>query len=180
MKISGDVKEFTVTQKQLAIAFGVSPGRINHLVSDGIVVKDEKSTSGAVLLYESIKRYWANKGKSSGGDEGLEAELNLTNERAKHEKTKREIAELRLAKMERRVYDAKTVELVMTEMLSNLRTQLLGLPSKLAPQLEGQDKGAIYDTMTREIEEKLSELSEYKPELFTEEEIEDEAYEEGG
>lgn len=181
MKISGEVKEFTVTQKQLAVAFGVSPGRINHLIDDGVIVRDEKSTSGAVLLYESIKRYWLNKGRSgSGGDEGLEAELNLTNERAKHEKTKREIAELRLAKMERRVYDAKTVELVMTEMLSNLRTQLLGLPSKLAPQLEGQDKGEIYETMTREIEEKLSELSEYKPELFTEEEIEDEAYEEGG
>ena len=174
MKISGEVKEFTVTQKQLAVAFGVSPGRINHLIDDGVIVRDEKSTSGAVLLYESIKRYWLNKGRNgNGGDEGLEAELNLTNERAKHEKTKREIAELRLAKMEKNVYDAKTVELVMTEMLSNLRTQLLGLPSKLAPQMEGKSKEQIYDTMTREIEEKLSELSEYKPELFTAEEIED-------
>ena len=74
--------------------------------------------------------------------------------------------------MERRAYSAKTVELVLTEMLSNLRTQLLGLPSKLAPQLEGKTRDQIYEVMTRELEERLSELSEYTPELFTEEEIE--------
>ena len=96
----------------------------------------------------------------------------MTRERAKHEKTKREIAELRLTKMENRAYDAKTVELVLTEMLSNLRTQLLGMPSKLAPQLEGKPREQIYEFMTRELEERLSELSEYTPELFTEKEIE--------
>ena len=74
--------------------------------------------------------------------------------------------------MEHRVYSARTVELVLTEMLSNLRTQLLGMPSKLAPQLEGKPRGQIYEIMTRELEERLSELSEYTPELFTGEEIE--------
>ncbi len=168
MKIAGEVKKFTVTQKQLAAAFGVTPARVNHLIKDGIVVRDENNQGGAVLLYESVKRYWNNKG--SGGDGAdIEAELNLTKERAKHEKAKREIAELRLAKMERRAYDAKTVELVMTEMLSNLRTQLLGMPSKLAPQIEGKTKEQIYEVITRELEEKLSELSEYTPELFAEE-----------
>ena len=116
-----------------------------------------------------MKRYWSGQ---KNEEVSIEAELDLTRERAKHEKTKREIAELRLAKMENRTYDAKTVELVLTEMLSNLRTQLLGMPSKLAPQLEGKPRGQIYELMTRELEERLSELSEYSPELFTEEEIE--------
>lgn len=170
MKVSGKIREMTVTQRQLADAIGITPARVNHLIKDGIVVRDEDNSGGAVMLYESVKRYWLNKSRDgSGGDEGLEAELNLTNERAKHEKTKREIAEIRLAKLERRVYDARTVELVMTEMLSNLRTQLLGLPSKLAPQLEEVTKEQIYEVTTREIEEKLSELSEYTPELFFEE-----------
>ncbi len=170
MKVSGKIREMTVTQRQLADALGVTPARVNHLIKDGVVVRDEDNSGGAVMLYESVKRYWLNKSRGgSGGDEGLEAELNLTTERAKHEKTKREIAEIRLAKLERRVYDARTVELVMTEMLSNLRTQLLGLPSKLAPQLEEVTKEQIYEVMTREIEEKLSELSEYTPELFSEE-----------
>lgn len=179
MKIAGKVREFTVTQKQLAVAFGVTPARVNHLIKDGIVVRDEENQGGAVLLYESVKRYWMNKGTGGEGDDDMEAELNLTKERAKHEKTKREIAELRLAKMERRAYDAKTVELVMTEMLSNLRTQLLGMPSKLAPQLEGKTKEQIYEGLTRELEEKLSELSEYTPELFMAEEIEEDGDEDG-
>lgn len=170
MKVSGPIREMTVTQRQLAEALGVTPARINHLIKDDIVVRDTANTSGAVYLYESVKRYWSGK-KEQAPD--IAAELNLTLEKAKHEKTKREMAELRLAKMEKRVYDAKTVELVVTEMLSNLRTQLLGLPSKLAPQLDGMSKEEIYDTMTREIEEKLSELSEYSPDLFTAEEIEE-------
>lgn len=177
MKVSGAVREMTVTQRQLADALGVTPARINHLIKDDIVVRDTANTSGAVYLYESIKRYWSGKKEQSPD---IAAELNLTLEKAKHEKTKREMAELRLAKMEKQVYDAKTVELVVTEMLSNLRTQLLGLPSKLAPQLDGMSKEEIYDTMTREIEEKLSELSEYSPDLFTAEEIEEDDEEGSG
>ena len=73
--------------------------------------------------------------------------------------------------MEGKAYDARTVELVLTEMLSNLRTQLLGMPSKLAPQLERKKKEKIYELMTKEIEEKLNELSEYTPDMFTQEEI---------
>ena len=164
------IKDLTVTQKQLAAAIGVVPARVNHLISDGVVIRDETNAGGAVYLFESVKRYYSGKQDESAG---VEAELNRTKEKAKHERTKREIAELRLAKMEHQVYDARTVELVITEMLSNLRTQLLGLPSKLAPQLEGISKEQIYEIMTREIEDKLSELSEYEPELFTAEEIED-------
>lgn len=177
MKVSGPIREMTVTQRQLAEALGVTPARINHLIKDDIVVRDAANTSGAVYLYESVKRYWSGKKEQSPD---IAAELNLTLEKAKHEKTKREMAELRLAKMEKQVYDAKTVELVVTEMLSNLRTQLLGLPSKLAPQLDGMSKEEIYDTMTREIEEKLSELSEYSPDLFTAEEIEEDDEEGSG
>ena len=51
--------------------------------------------------------------------------------------------------------------------------RLLGLPTKLAPQLEGKTKEQIYVRLTREIEEKLSELSEYSPDLFTDEEVVD-------
>lgn len=170
MLVSESVKDITVKQKNLAHALGVTPQAITKFVKDGIVIRDSESPGGAVYLFESLKRYFSRR---KSGDAGIEAELDLTKERAKHERTKREIAELRLAKMEHQVYDARTVELVMTEMLSNLRTQLLGLPSKLAPQLEGIAKEQIYEIMTREIEEKLSELSEYEPELFTAEEIED-------
>ena len=64
------------------------------------------------------------------------------------------------------VYSADTVEQVMPETLLNLRTQLLGLPTKLAPQLQSVTKEEAYNLLTQEIEDKLSELSEYTPSLF--------------
>ena len=176
MLVSGSVKEISVKQRALAQALGVSAPRVSQLVKDGVIVKDENNAGGAVLLFESLKNYFQGK-PAVGGDGEV---IDYWEEKAKHERTKREIAEIRLAKMENRVYDARTVELVLTEMLSNLRTQLLGLPSKLAPQLDGMSKEQIYEAMTREIEDKLSELSEYKPELFTAEEIEDEDEDGGG
>ena len=165
MLVKGKVKEISVRQKDLAIAIGVSPARVNQLVKDGIVVRDENNQGGAVILYESLKNYFQT---SSAKDDGEET-IDYWEEKAKHERARRQIAELRIAKMEGRAFDARTVELVLTEMLSNLRTQLLGLPSKVAPQLEGATKEQIYDTLTQEIEDKLSELSEYKPELFADE-----------
>lgn len=170
MKVSGKVKDITVTQKALSDAIGITPARVSQLVKEGVVIRNTQDSGGGVYLYESVKNYWlTQKPTTSDGEDDLD--LNL--ERAKHERTKREIAELKLAMMESRVYDARTVELVMTEMLSNLRTQLLGLPSKMAPQLDGKKKEEIYEVMTREIEDKLSELSEYSPDLFTQEEITD-------
>lgn len=166
MKVTGDIKKITVTQRQLAAALGITPARVNHLIKDGIVVRDEDNSGGAVYLCESLKRYWAGKANQ---DAAVKSELNLTQEKARYERIKREIAELRLARMEGRAYSAHTVELVMTEMLSNLRTQLQGIPSKLAPLLDGADREKIHGILSREIEEKLMELSEYRPELFTEE-----------
>ncbi|WP_196601728.1 hypothetical protein [Pectinatus frisingensis] len=165
MKISHDLKNLTTTQTEMARILDITQPRVSQLIQNEIVIKDK---TGAVLVVESLKNFY----KSKLGTEDDE-EINFMIEKAKHEKTKREIAELKLAKMQGKVYDSRTVELVLTEMLSNLRTQLLGLPSKLAPQVEMKKKEDIYEFMTKEIEEKLSELSEYSPELFTSEDIEE-------
>lgn len=166
MKVTGDPRKITVSQTNLAKALGITNARVSQLIKEGIVFRDDSDKSGAVLLVKSIQAYTVFKGASEG-DSGLD----YMAEKAKHEKVKRELAELRLAKEEARAYDAMTVELVMTEMVSNLRTQLLGLPSKIAPILDGAGKNKIYSVLTEEIEEKLSELSEYKPDMFASEEV---------
>ena len=66
----------------------------------------------------------------------------------------------------------------MTARAANLRTQLMGLPSKLAAMLEGTANEEIYTAMTKEIEEKLSELAAYSPDLFDEEVDEEDGDEE--
>lgn len=166
MKVTGDPRKITVSQTNLAKALGITNARVSQLIKEGIVFRDDSDKSGAVFLVKSIQTYTVFKGASEG-DSGLD----YMAEKAKHEKVKRELAELRLAKEEGRAYDAMTVELVMTEMVSNLRTQLLGMPSKIAPMLNGAGKNKIYSVLTEEIEEKLSELSEYKPDMFTSEEV---------
>jgi len=149
----------------MAQALGVTQPRVHQLIQDGIILKNP---AGNVLVIESLKNYYKQKAAIEDTED-----VDLTKERALHEKAKREIAELKLAKMQGSVYDARTVELVMTEMYSNLRTQLLGLPSKLAPILEGKSKEEIYAAMTKELEEKLSELSQYSPELFLDSDVEE-------
>lgn len=162
MKISKDLMSLTTTQKEMAHALKLTTPRINQLIGEGIAVRDPKDGRGGIFVVETIKNYYSQRGSGSMDDDAPD----LNEERARHEKAKREIAELKLAELQGKVYPARTVELVMTEMASNLRTQLLGLPSKLAPILEGQKKEEIYAILTKEIEEKLSELSSYSPDLF--------------
>lgn len=166
MKVSQDLKNLTTTQTEMARVLGITQPRVNQLIQDGVIIKNK---NGAVFVVESLKNFY----KLKADDTSTDKKLNYTEEKAKHEKIKREIAELKLAKMQKNVYDARTVELVLTEMLSNLRTQLLGIPAKLAPQLEMKKRSTIYDRMTEEVTEKLAELSEYSPELFTDEAIEE-------
>lgn len=163
LKVSKNLRLLTTTQSALALAIGVSQQRVSQLISENVILRDKNNS---VLVIESLKNYYKLKANSENPDD-----IDFQKERALHEKTKREIAELKLAKMQRSAYDARTVELVLTEMLSNLRTQLLGLPSKLAPILEDLKKEKIYEILSKEIEEKLLELSEYNPEMFAIDEI---------
>ena len=149
LKVTADPKKITVSQTNFARAIGVTVGRVNQLIQ--------------VYLVQSIRNYDALKNGGGGADSD---DPDYISEKAKHERVKRELSELRLAQNEASVYDARTVEMVMIEMLSNLRAQLLGLPAKLAPVMEGRSKDDIYQTLTAEIEEKLSELSGYEPSLF--------------
>lgn len=162
MKISKDLKDLTTTQVEFARALGITQPRVHQLIQEGVVVRNK---AGAVIVIESLKNYFSSRNTGDGAG----SEINFIIEKALHEKTKREIAEIKLAKIEGSVYDAKIVEMVLTEMLANLRTQLLGLPASLAPILEDKKKESIYEILTNKIEEKLAELSEYTLDLFTEE-----------
>ena len=165
MKVSGDITKLTTTQREFGRAIKVTQQQVSQLVKQGRVVRDDEDKTGGILIFESTKRYY--QSQAAQRDTG---DIDINRERALHEAADRKIAELKLAKMEARAYDARTVELVMTEQLSNLRTQLLGLPTKLAPILAGKTREEIYEILTAEIKEKLAELSEYSPAMFAEEE----------
>ncbi len=169
MKISKDLKLLTTTQTEMGKVLGITQQRVSQLVKDGVV---KMSENGSVLVMESLKNFYKYQTGGATDADDRNGTLDLRTEQARHERAKRELAELKLAKMEGKLYDAKVVEMVMVEMLSNLRTQLLGIPSKMAPLVEGKAKEEIYTELTDEIESKLMELSEYKPELFMDNEWE--------
>lgn len=170
MFIGRDIDKLTCTQKALAEALNLSTVRIYQLIKDGVVVRDPNDKKGGVFLVESCRNYWRMKNRKNAiTDDGVL--IDIEKERALHEAADRKLAELKLAKLEGRVFDATTVELKQVEVLSNLRTRLLGLPAKLAPEIEMLDEAGIEKLLTREIEEALDELPEYSPELYLDEEV---------
>lgn len=154
--IDGEIQSMTCMQTQLARALNLSKQRINQLIDEGIVVRDETSFTGQVMFFESLQNFFLSRSVKLGG----EISVNFWKERGLHEKAKRELAEIKLAQARGELYDATTVESVLSELLANFRSKLLGLPAKLATQLEGKSRDEINSMLTAEIEENISELTE--------------------
>ena len=106
---------------ELARLLGITDRRVRQLADEEILTREPE---GDYLLPEVIAEYYAYKYKT---DESVD----LMKEKALHEKAKRELAELELAKRRNEVHDAEDVQIVMVDMLTKLRSQLLGLPTKI-------------------------------------------------
>lgn len=143
--------------RELAELLGISERRVNQLVNEGVL---RRELEGNFDLTQSIATYYENKYASKDED-------SYWSEKALHEAAKRKLAELDLARKQNQAHDASEVEIVMTDMLSTLRSQLMGIPAKLAARLENKDRTVIMDELAKEIRSRLSELSEYNPEMFT-------------
>ena len=152
------------TSADLARLLGITDRRVRQLTEQGVLTRQAE---GDFIFPDAIEEYYAYKYKN-------DEEVDYMAEKALHEKTKRELAELELAKRRNEVHDAADVQIVMTDMLVNLRSQLLGLPTKMAKLLAERDAGYIDAALTKEIEERLAELSNYSPTMFSEEEHGDE------
>lgn len=152
MKLVGNYKEWSVSQTLLANILDVSQPRINQMIDEGIVLRDETSKGSSVLLIDSARNYWLSKNVSGGG-------VDFWKEKGLHERAKRQLTELKVREREGELYEAEVVEAVMSEHLTNFRTKLLGLASKFATQLESKTRGEIYDMLTLEIEMALDELA---------------------
>lgn len=152
MKIKSDLRKLTCTQRALAECLELTAARINQLIDEEVVIRDEEDKQSSVFVFDSLKNYFLSNKVSSDG-------VNYWKEKGLHEAAKRKTAELNYRKLEGSVYDAATVESAFAEMLTSLRNNLLGLPSKFATQLENQSRESIYSILTAEIENLLDELS---------------------
>lgn len=149
--------------QDLAELLRITSRRVNQLAGMHILTRDEENRYD---LPSNIDAYFKYKYTS-------QEDVDYGREKAMHEAAKRRLAELELAKRNSEVHEAKDVEFVMTDMLTNLRSQLLGIPAKMAPVLAGQTEAYIMQSLTDEIQSRLTELSDYRPDMFTEKEAVD-------
>ncbi len=148
------------TSEKLADILGFTgPRRVQQLTKEGVLVRE---ATGQYNIPDNVERYFRKKLVGA-------ATVDFETERALHEKAKRELAEINLAKTKGEIHMAGDVEMVWTGMLMNFRSRIIGMPSKLAPQIVGMETIAeISGVLEAVTSEALAELSEYDPAQFSE------------
>lgn len=162
-----------VNTKVIAKMFSMTERNVRYLVEEGIIAR---VNHGRYDLIDTVSRYITFlKMSNSDLDEGKVQE-SLEYEKWLHEKAKREKAEIELSHLKKEMHKADEVEKVLNHMLMAFRSKMLSLPSKAALFLASKDDPKEVEAlMERDINEALSELADYEPSLFFEEEdIEDE------
>lgn len=158
-----DISDLIVNTDALANLLGYTRQRINQLAKEGIL---EKKAPGRFYLMLNVQKY-IDFLKAGQHEEEEESQAAYWEEKALHERAKREMAELKLAKLKNRLHDADDIEQIMGNMLVTFRNRILGIPQKAAPKIIGMENLAeINETINTELLEALIELSEYDPEMF--------------
>lgn len=158
-----DLSDISVNAGVLEELFGVGDRMIRYLVEQGVV---EKVSRGKYGLMKSVKNYITTIKVANQGKIESEGELDLDEERAKHEHVKRQITEIKLQLIRGETHKAEDVEAVMTDMFQKFKAKMESMPAKLAKKLEGEERIEIQKILKSEIEGALNELAAYNPENF--------------
>lgn len=143
-----DFRAEILSASEAAVFLNLPERSFFRLVEDGVI---PKVGDGRYLLGEIMEAYWKDKYNTAG----LEAaQTRLTTAKA-------ELAELELAEERGEVHRAAAVMKVWSENVINAKTKLLGIPTKLAPELRGKTLPEIQAKLKEGISEVLHELSEY-------------------
>lgn len=161
-----DISAITVNSATLEQIIQVSDRRIRQLAEENIIIRVAK---GRYRLAESITNYilTLKVALQAGNAQTQDGDIDLEEEKAIHERVKRQISELKLQTMRGELHKSEDVERVMTDMLVSIKTKLLSMPSKLAPVLVSRnDIDFVKKTINSEVLEILNELKDYNPKEF--------------
>nr|WP_278429990.1 hypothetical protein [Brevibacillus laterosporus] len=153
--------EMVFTTKQLSEIFDLSARRVQQLAEEGIFVREKRGKYRAIESMRNYIRFLQNNNSDS------ESDVDYYEEKALHERAKREKAEIEVALLKGHMHKAEDVAAVMNDMVASCRAKLLSLPTKLAPSLLGKDDVShVRELISKEIREALDELSNYSREVF--------------
>lgn len=151
---SRNFRAIRVTPSEAATFLQVPERTFYRLVRTGII---PKAGDGEYILGEVVESFWRNQFDT----EGLKAaQTRLTTAQA-------ELKELELAEQRGELHRASAIAKVWTDNVINARTKLLAIPTKIAPELIGQDLQTTQQKLKSAIYEALEELAEYDGEKIT-------------
>lgn len=158
---SSENKIIEVTEAELTEYLGLSDRRIRVLAKEGIIYKTKparydlkKSVSGYIEFIKDTKKE---------EKQGME-KINLARaaEGLMHDKLKKRKTELQVMQIERELLFTKDVVSMWTDFATMVKSKLLNIPTKLAPQLVGLDDAtAIKKAIGAEVAEALNEIAEF-------------------
>lgn len=163
MQIIKNLAEVETTGDGLAKTLGISRRWVHQLTNEGIL---QKSPNNKFNVADSVRRYCEYL-RSGQTEKKTDSQNELIQNKTKYEDVRHQIASLKLARMKNQVHDAGDVERVLTGMLATFRTKILAIPAKVSLQLANKPKNDIMSTLSGELREALTELSEYDPAMFT-------------
>jgi phage terminase Nu1 subunit (DNA packaging protein) len=146
-------RELIISQREFAKIVGLTQQRVSQMCRDEELVCDDE---GKILLTQSLVFLHRQAAEKKG-----DAEVSYDEEKALHEKAKREIAELKLGELKNELHKTSDITYLVGNMVVVFRRTLLALPSKMATSLAGKTPEDINELLTKEINRALKELSEF-------------------
>jgi hypothetical protein len=143
--------ELLVIRSELAKILKLSTRRIDQLVKEGVLKRDD---SGKYDLPEAVEAYFKYKLLT-------DEDVNYQREHTLFEKAKRQKAEIELEQLKGTLIFASEAEQAVATMVLTVKSRILGLPSKCAPLIIGQrDIVKITGILRDEVYQALTELSQ--------------------
>ena len=146
------------TQRELAEHLDLSTKRISELIRDGILPskmgRSPINIDVCRIAYISYLRKLGGYNKKSGGGDIAEEKTRLT-------KAQADKAELEVSELEGQLIPAQLVQDTWTDMVANVRSKLLGLPSRIAHQVIALETYPEAEQLIKEnVHDALSELAD--------------------
>lgn len=145
-----------ISTSEMALIVGKSPQWIRQLTRENVLTQVGR---GKYSLGEVVQDYIKHvEGESSDG------KVSYRDEKAEHERVKKEIAQLELEEKRNNLHSTTDVQDAWGALLVNFRERLTGLPPKLANKLAYlTDEKEIRRLLEDRINEALYQLAKYDP-----------------
>lgn len=169
------MKQLLVGSDDIAEVFSVEPRRVQQLTKEGVISATRDGNAYKYDLIPTIKTYIKYLSDKANGREkpkkGESAEMRRLEAEADLKRSKADKAALELQELEGNMHNSEDVEALFSGFTSDVKSQLLALPSRCAKDAhEAKTTAETAEVIKKEVYIILNNLSEHKydPDKFAE------------